>query len=154
MKPNLFDYNQPGVALPEADSAVILRGLSSAEWDVLVGFAEPLRFAARECILKAGDTSRAIYIVRSGKVRGEITDARGKRATDAMGPGTVFGELAFFDGGPRSVTLFADDEVELWRLPFAAFERMAAWHPRIARELLLDLGRVLSQRLRRAEARR
>jgi hypothetical protein len=34
MKPNLFDYNQPGVALPEADSAVILRGLSSAEWDV------------------------------------------------------------------------------------------------------------------------
>ena len=151
MRPELFAYEQPEGALPASDAGVILRRLTAAEWEAFVGFAEPLRFLGGECILRAGDAGRAIYIVRAGQVRGET--ATGRIATERMGPGTVFGELAFFDGGPRSATLWADGEVELLRLPFAAFERLAAWHPRVARELLLDLGRVLSQRLRRAERR-
>lgn len=152
-KPDLFNYDQPDGALPAADSGVILRKLSSAEWDTFVGFGESLRFAPGECIVRAGESGRAIYIIRAGHVRGELaTGAKKKVATQKMGPGTVFGELAFFDGGPRSATLWADDAVDLLHLPLAAFERLAAWHPRIARELLLDLGRVLSQRLRRAES--
>ncbi len=151
-KPDLFNYEQPGGALPQADEGVILRGLSNAEWDTFVSFAEPLRFAPGERIVLAGDTGRAIYIIRAGHVRGELSIGKKRAATAPMGPGTVFGELAFFDGKPRSATLWADDAVDLLSLPFAAFERLAAWHPRIARELLLDLGRVLSQRLRRAES--
>ncbi|MBL8288349.1 MAG: cyclic nucleotide-binding domain-containing protein [Rubrivivax sp.] len=152
-KPDLFNYEQPGSALPQGDESVILRGLSNAEWDTFVSFAEARRFAPGECIVQAGETGRAIYIIRAGHVRGELASGKNKRiATAPMGPGTVFGELAFFDGKPRSATLWADDAVDLLTLPFAAFERLSAWHPRIARELLLDLGRVLSQRLRRAEA--
>lgn len=151
-KPDLFNYEQPDGALPQGDESVILRGLSNAEWDTFVSFAEPLRFAPGERIVLAGDTGRAIYIIRAGHVRGELAVGKKRAATAPMGPGTVFGELAFFDGKPRSATLWADDAVDLLSLPFAAFERLAAWHPRIARELLLDLGRVLSQRLRRAEA--
>jgi CRP/FNR family cyclic AMP-dependent transcriptional regulator len=151
-KPDLFNYDQPAGALPESDAGVILRKLSTAEWDTFVTFCESLRFAPGECIVRAGESGRAIYIIRAGHVRGELATGRKKVATQKMGPGTVFGELAFFDGGPRSATLWADDTVELLHLPLAAFERLAAWHPRVARELLLDLGRVLSQRLRRAES--
>lgn len=152
-KPDLFNYSQPDSALPQGDESVILRGLSNAEWDTFVSFGEPRRFAPGERIVQAGEAGRAIYIIRAGHVRGELVMGRKKAATAPMGPGTVFGELAFFDGKPRSATLWAEDAVDLLCLPFTAFERLAAWHPRIARELLLDLGRVLSQRLRRAEAR-
>jgi CRP-like cAMP-binding protein len=151
-KPDLFNYDQPGGALPQGDESVILRGLSNAEWETFVSFAEPRRYAPGECIVSAGETGRTIYIIRAGHVRGEIAIGKKKTATAPMGPGTVFGELAFFDNKPRSATLWADDALDLLTLPFAAFERLAAWHPRIARELLLDLGRVLSQRLRRAES--
>ena len=151
-KPDLFNYEQPEGALPQGDEGVILRGLSAAEWEKFVSFAEARRFAPGECIVKAGEIGRAIYIIRAGHVRGELASGKKRAATAPMGPGTVFGELAFFDGKPRSATLWADDAVDLLCLPFAAFERLAAWHPRIARELLLDLGRVLAQRLRRAEA--
>jgi len=151
-KPDLFNYEHPGGALPHGDESVILRGLSNAEWDAFVSFGEPRRFAPGECIVRAGETCRAIYIIRAGHVRGELASGKKRAATASMGPGTVFGELAFFDGKPRSATLWADDAVDLLCLPFTAFEHLAAWHPRIARELLLDLGRVLSQRLRRAEA--
>ena len=76
------------------------------------------------------------------------------RFGSTMGPGAVFGEIAFFDGAPRSATVTARQAVELMLLPHTAFDRLAAWHPRIARELLLDLGRVLAHRLRKTEARR
>lgn len=151
--PDLFNYEQPDGALLEVDGGVILRGLSTAEWNTFVSFAEARRFAAGECIVRAGETDRAIYVIRAGHARGELFAGKKGATTAPMGPGTVFGELAFFDGRPRSATLWAEDAVDLLCLPFAAFERLAAWHPRIARELLLDLGRVLSLRLRRAEVR-
>ncbi|MDE2369029.1 MAG: cyclic nucleotide-binding domain-containing protein [Burkholderiales bacterium] len=152
MKPNLFDYDAPDRAPGAGDGGdVILRGLTPAEWEAFVGFAEPLRYAAGEPILRAGETGRAIYIVKSGHVRGAL--ARGRKATAELGPGSVFGEIAFFDGAPRSASLWAVDAVELLVLPMSAFDKLAAWHPRIARELLLDLGRVLATRLRQAEAR-
>ena len=62
----------------------------------------------------------------------------------------VVGELAFFDGLPRSATLMAETEVEAVRLDPAAFERLAADDPDLARMLLLDVARILALRLRMA----
>jgi CRP/FNR family transcriptional regulator, cyclic AMP receptor protein len=62
----------------------------------------------------------------------------------------VVGELAFFDGAPRSATLEALTDVEGARLDTAAFERLTAAEPRLATAMVLDLGRVLAGRLRRA----
>jgi|CXWL01.1.fsa_nt_gi CRP-like cAMP-binding protein len=151
-QPDFFNYSHPEQAAPGVDAEVILRTLDAGEWNLFQGFAEPLLYAPGECILRAGETGRAIYIIRAGHVRAELPLRKKAAPAPPMGPGAVFGELAFFDAGARSATLWAVDPVELLVLSFAAFERLAAWHPRIARELLLDLGRVISLRLRRAEA--
>lgn len=152
MRPELFNYSQPQQEPAGPAPELILRGLDQAEWDTFVGFAERLRFAAGASIVEAGETGRAIYIVESGQVGGEVMVGGKARPTAVMGAGAVFGEVAFFDGAPRSASLRALADVELLVLPFAAFERLAVWHPRLARELLLDLGRVVAKRLRRAEA--
>jgi CRP/FNR family transcriptional regulator, cyclic AMP receptor protein len=150
---DLFNYAQPGADAATPTSGVILQRLDAEEWRSFMGFVEQVSLPAGALIVRAGDSERSIYVIRSGRVQGEVQAGRRTRATAVMTAGQMFGELAFFDGAPRSASLRALDDVDLLVLPFAAFEKLAAWHPRIARELLLDLGRVLASRLRRAEAR-
>ena len=63
-------------------------------------------------------------------------------------PITTLGEAAFLDGAPRAVTVEAMSEGEMLRLSFEGFEALAARNPALGRDILLDLGRILSARLR------
>lgn len=64
----------------------------------------------------------------------------------------MFGELALFDGGPRSADVIADDPTVCYVLPIAKLDELATSHPEIRTQLLVNLGRELSARLRRADA--
>jgi CRP-like cAMP-binding protein len=66
-------------------------------------------------------------------------------------PGTVFGELAILDAGPRSASIVADDDFEAYTLSQAQFAALSREAPAIAIKLLANLGRELSSRLRRAD---
>jgi len=84
------------------------------------------RYPAQTVLVHEDDRSDSLYIIVEGRVKIYGSSPNGREIVyNTHGPGEYFGEMTL-DGGPRSVTLFADDEVELWRLPFAAFERMAA----------------------------
>ena len=70
-----------------------------------------------------------------------------------VGPGSVLGELAFFDGGPRLAGAWAVCACRVAAMTpdqHAAFERS---HPALACDLLFALGRILATQLRRANAR-
>jgi cytochrome P450 len=82
----------------------------------------------------------------------EVTVQGAKPTRHRVGSGTVIGEVAFFDGQPRSADIVAVGDVELLVLSYAGFERVAAADPALAQLLLLDLGRFLAQRLRASEA--
>jgi CRP-like cAMP-binding protein len=93
--------------------------------------------------VRAGDDDRALYLVLSGRLQALVG---GATSIDA---GSVFGELAFLDGLPRSATVRALEDGEALRLSFDAFETLAARHPELGRAILLDLGRIAALRLRR-----
>jgi CRP-like cAMP-binding protein len=63
---------------------------------------------------------------------------------------TVLGELCFVAGGPRSTNITALTEGEMRRLSYESFEVLAAREPELGRAILLDLARILAQRLRTA----
>jgi CRP/FNR family cyclic AMP-dependent transcriptional regulator len=152
MRLNLFDYDNP-TRHADTDDSVILRGLDETEWRTLMDFAEHQRFASGSQILRMGEADRTLYILRSGRAD-VVIEWRGKSKVIArIDAGSVFGELAFFDGAPRLASVHATEDFELLALKHTEFMNLAAWHPRIARELLFDLGRVISARLRRAQAR-
>ena len=60
------------------------------------------------------------------------------------------GELAFFDGSPRSATLDAVTDVQVVRIDADAFQRLSEAEPALAQQMLLDLARILALRLRMA----
>ena len=71
-----------------------------------------------------------------------------KAPSGVVHPITTLGEAAFLDGTPRAVTVEAMSEGEMLRLSFEGFEALAARNPSLGRDILLDLGRILSARLR------
>ena len=110
--------------------------------------AEPLRVGAGLAVLQAGEEDRGLYLITEGTLGVRLP--RGETAFKTIEAPAVVGELAFFDGLPRSATLVAETEVEAVRLDPDGFERLAASEPDLARTLLLDLARILALRLRMA----
>jgi CRP/FNR family transcriptional regulator, cyclic AMP receptor protein len=135
----------PGLAEP--DELAFLHGRSTDDWARLLGYTEACRFGAGESVVAAGELDRSLYIVVDGRL--EVTAPGGVRLA-VIERGSVFGEMAFLDPGPRSATVRAVEETELARLSFDSFEILAARYPELGRAILLDLGRIVSARLRRA----
>lgn len=127
---------------------LLLPGLDEDDWARLLAHTVQRRFAAGEIVIAAGDDDNAIQIIGDG-----LLDVlrRGSDQTIVVGPGNVIGEVAFFDGRPRSADVRARTDCTLFSLTRERFAVLAAQEPLLARLLLLDLARTLAARLRRAE---
>jgi CRP-like cAMP-binding protein len=140
-------------AHPQADvlggDVAILKNLSEPERAELLSFAEKQSVARGTRILTAGEAGRSLYILVKGTVAVVIDGAEGPKPIASIGAGSVFGEMAFLDGRPRSAHVDAQDDVEVLSLAPERFEQLATSHPGLGHQLLRNLGRVLSLRLRR-----
>ena len=122
-----------------------------SDWATLLEHTETRRFSQGDEIVGAGDLERALYLLTRGvlAIRAPGSEASLKR----IEPPAVVGEVAFLDGGRRLVSLVAMTDGEHERLSMQSFEILAARHPDLGRAILLDLGRIVAQRLRTATAR-
>jgi len=123
---------------------------SAADWALVFGHAEVRRVPAGLALLQAGERDRALYLLTEGIVGVRLP--RDESAFKAIEAPSVLGELAFFDGLPRSATLDAQTDVEVVRIDQGAFAALRAAAPELAAAMLLDLARILALRLRLASA--
>jgi CRP/FNR family transcriptional regulator, cyclic AMP receptor protein len=150
---SFFDYPMAGPDSPPPPQ-VLLADASEAEWATLLDFTQARRFGAGQEVLHAGGGGRSLYLLLEGTVEvvGPQTRFGRKRPGARLDAGSVVGEVSFFDGAPRSAGVRALTPAVLAELTPEGFDNLAAGHPDLARRLLLDLGRILAGRLRRAEA--
>lgn len=141
-----FSYPTEGVE--ERDPLIFLGDRPEDDWSRLLHYTEVLRFSAGETMIKAGEVDRALYIVADGRLEILLPGVDGDIRFGTIGPGSVTGEIAFLDAGPRSATIRALSPGELLRLSYEAYEILAARYPELGRAILLDLGRILATRLR------
>jgi CRP/FNR family cyclic AMP-dependent transcriptional regulator len=132
----------------ESDQLLFMPDASAADWAKVFSAAERLDVPAGLVVLEAGERDGALYLIADGTLGVRLPHA--ESAFKTIEAPAVVGELAFFDGGPRSATLDALTDVEGARLDAAGFERLSAVEPELARTMLLALARVLAGRLRRA----
>ncbi len=145
----LFDYpTGPAEEVP-VEEVTFLDALSEADWKKILSVVETRHFRTGEEIVKLGEVDDSFYILSSGSVETLIPDGKGQwRALSVIPEGSVFGEIAFFDHGPRSATIRAIENGTAIRVTRKNFDHLTAWEPALARIILLDLGKILSFRLR------
>ncbi len=145
----LFDYpTGPAEEVP-VEEVTFLDGLSEADWKKILSVVETRQFRTGDELVKMGETDDSFYIISSGSVETLIPDGKGHwRALSVIPEGSVFGEIAFFDHGPRSATIRAVENGTAIRVTRQNFDHLTAWEPALARTILLELGKILSFRLR------
>jgi CRP-like cAMP-binding protein len=121
---------------------------TASDWATVFSHAEVRRVGAGLALLQAGEQDRALYLLTEGTVGVRLP--RDEGAFKSIDAPSVLGELAFFDGRPRSATLDAITDVEVVRLDVAAFDRLADDAPDLAMAMIVDLARILALRLRLA----
>ena len=147
---SFFDY--PDVQVHEAAQELAFLGdRSERDWEKLLAHTDARPFAAGDTVIHAGELDRALYIVTSGSLAMLLPQRDGgQKAFKTIDAPTVLGELCFVSGGPRSSTVRATTDGEMRRLSYDAFEVLAAREPELSRAILLDISRILAQRLRTA----
>jgi CRP/FNR family cyclic AMP-dependent transcriptional regulator len=138
------------IADQPAPEAGLLAARSEEDWNILLAYTDTRRLHPGDWLIREGEHDRALYVLSDGRLEA-IVPGRAARVIEA--PATV-GELAFLDGRPRAAGLRALTHGEAQRLSYEAFEALSAREPRLARDLLLDLGRIVATRLRALEAER
>jgi CRP-like cAMP-binding protein len=63
-------------------------------------------------------------------------------------PGVAFGEMGLLQGRPRSADAIAEEDAVVLELSKAGYERIAAENPTLLSKMLLNLGLLLSSRVR------
>jgi CRP/FNR family cyclic AMP-dependent transcriptional regulator len=121
---------------------------TASDWALVFSHAEVRHVSAGLALVQAGEDDRALYLLTEGTVGVRLP--RDESAFKAIDAPSVVGELAFFDGRPRSATLDAVTDVEVVRLDQAGFDRLTEAAPELARAMLRDLARILALRLRMA----
>lgn len=106
---------------------------------------------AGHMLLGADEPGDDVHFLLSGAARAAVFTETGREVAFAdIGPGDCFGELAAFDGLPRSASVIAVEPVKAARIGSGALHRAAAEDYDLARALMRMLAgklRATSQRL-------
>jgi CRP/FNR family cyclic AMP-dependent transcriptional regulator len=92
----------------------VLGLLSPAELKEFLDFAVVKRLKRGEPLVRANDPGDSMMIVMAGTLKVSVRSSTGREVVlDYLGPGAVIGEIALFDGKPRTADVIAIDAVEV-----------------------------------------
>jgi CRP/FNR family cyclic AMP-dependent transcriptional regulator len=144
-------FRYPNATAARADTAMtLLRNATAEDWRRLLAHTTVRRFVAGEWLITEGTSDTALYFLGDGELEVLMPRARtgGPRRLAVVRAGSVVGEQSFLDSLPRSTSIRACSDGEAFRLSRENFLVFSAREAVVARDLLLDLGRVVSLRLR------
>lgn len=129
----------------------VVPGWGPAEWSSLLSRAQPVELAPGEVLIQVDDEDdRILYFVTSGRLEVATIDKPGGviGSIATIQAGSVVGELAFFEGAPRSAKVWAVTSAQLLKFTFRDYEIYARDNVHEANAFLFAMARLLSFRLR------
>lgn len=123
----------------------LFRELDADVLSFLENQLEWIQLKGGDILFNKGDDDESLYIVTGGRL---VTVMGGEvdigRQLGEIAPGDIIGEMSALFGEPRSVTILAQRDSELVRLPGEAVNQLFERSPRF----LLRLSRIMFNRLR------
>lgn len=131
-----------------ASNVPLFSGLSSRDLTAVCQVMIHRRFEAGEVIVHEDEEEgQTFFIIGSGLVHVKVMTLEGKNAVLAtLKRGDFFGEMALLDGEPRSASVVAAGQCDLFLLYRRVFFDILQRYPKIAIQLITEM----SKRLRKA----
>ena len=105
-----------------------------------------IHVAKGQTVFVEGDEGESLYVIRTGKIKLGHASTDGRETLLAvLGPGEMFGELSFFDPGPRVSSATALTDTALASLSRSSLRPWLTGRPEVAEALL----QAMAHRLRR-----
>ncbi len=127
----------------------IFATLEDHELELLKSKAVIQKYPSKDNIIfHAGDESRDLYIVKSGRVNAVRynNEHDQKIIVNTFGPGEFFGELSVLDGDPRSATIETVEPTVLLKITLSDLKSVLMNHP----EINFQLTKIVVGKLRQA----
>ena len=99
---------------------------------------------AGEVLFREGDVGDSLYAIVTGRVRMLVGEPGAERAIRDLGPGELIGEMALLTGEPRTATVAAVRDTELYRLTAQSVERYLFSDVLVMRRIMTTLARRLA----------
>lgn len=140
----------------------LFRDLKREQIGKILAIARQVTFAADEVILREGEEGSSMYIILEGTVEvvkslvkgdpDEEEDAKNKvfSRLDASDH-AVFGEIALLDATRRTATIKAVTPCRFYEVRREVFFALAQTDPELGCRIFLNLARIVSARLRKAD---
>ena len=107
------------------------------------------KIPAGHYLFRDGDASDAMYVIKGGKFAVTKSKNTAEIVLAELGPGAMVGEMAFFDGRPRSASVKAIKDSEVICLPFKALHAQFQSFPEWCKAVM----RTVNDHLREANMR-
>ena len=119
-------------------------GLTEEEATRTLGKSNIIECSAGDRVLKKGGVARNMFVVLDGTL--EVRD--GDRCVKVLGPGEVFGEMAFLLERPRTMDVYAaTDGCRVLSLSEGTLRKTIDSDPEVAAHVLLNISKMLCLRL-------
>jgi uncharacterized membrane protein len=121
--------------------------LDADEREVLARHLDEVCVPAGQLVFQMNDPGGTLFVIREGSVEVFLTDATGERVIlETPGPGEVFGEISFLDGGSRTASVLVIQDLDALAVDRDDLSHLFRAHP----EAGLDIIAAMGKRLRRS----
>jgi CRP/FNR family cyclic AMP-dependent transcriptional regulator len=93
--------------LEHLKSVPLFAGLNKKQLQLIARSADEISVPAGTVLVDQGQTGREAFMILDG----QVTVKRNGRKLATLGPGSIVGELALLDHGPRTATAVADTDL-------------------------------------------
>ena len=131
-------------ALEQLKNIPLFQSATDEELNDIRAILKTLPIQKGETIISEGEVGDCLYIIKSGKAK-VVADLNGddQIILSYLSTGDYFGEMSLITGEPRSATVLAEEDGELWQLDKKDFDALLMKNPAIT----LSLTHMLSHRL-------
>ena len=129
-------------------AAEFLGSFSDEQLRAIYAIAEAQQFAAGDVAVAEGDSDSSLYIILEGQAEVQISIAKGLHKVATLIPGSIFGELSFFDRMPRSARVSVSADCTVLKISEHSFNELISRDAGLALAFVQELSRVLSLRIR------
>lgn len=133
-----------------ATEAALLAGvpffqyLDDSERATLAEQLDVVQIPAGKLVFQVGDPGGTMYVIRSGAVEVFFRDDTGERIVlESPGPGDVFGEISFLDGGARSASVAVVEDLEALAVDRQDLDVLFRMHPQAGLDIMAAMGKRL-----------